>query len=75
MWGRKKEKAEKSEGISYYKACPRCGSRNVVMEPGISFYIILGWVYQYRCKDCNYFGPNIVLAKESEPPLRLDNQQ
>ncbi|OPY34592.1 MAG: hypothetical protein A4E32_00322 [Methanomassiliicoccales archaeon PtaU1.Bin124] len=63
MWGRKKEEEPKDD---YVKACPRCSSRNLVMEPGVSLYIILGHIYQYRCKDCGYFGPNFDMVNVSK---------
>lgn len=75
MWGSKKDKEAKKDEKSYVKACPRCGSRKVVMEAGVSIYIILGWVYQYRCKECNYFGPNVLIVEENTEKLVLMEEE
>lgn len=72
MWGRKKDE-ERTEK-SYYRACPQCSSRNLVMEPGISIFILFGWIYQYRCRDCGYFGPNYDLVEEGETITKSRDQ-
>lgn len=45
------------------------------MEPGISIYLLLGWIYQYRCKECNYFGPNFHLVEENTEKALLNPEE
>jgi len=43
------------------KACPRCGSRNVILHAA-------GITGNYKCLDCGYIGP---LIMESDERLRI----
>jgi hypothetical protein len=59
-----KKSAETPEK-NYVRACPKCSSKDLSTEPGISIYILFGYVYQYRCHNCGYFGPNFDLVEET----------
>ena len=46
------------------KACPRCGSKNIVLHAG-------GCTGNYKCLDCGYIGPLIL---ESDEKLRIKSR-
>jgi len=47
------------------KACPKCGSRNIILHAG-------GSTGFYNCLDCGYIGPIII---ESEDRLKLKSRK
>jgi len=47
----------------YVRICPRCGSDDIVNEPGFS---ILGWEALFKCRKCNYAASNIPEVKKED---------